>query len=209
MKFDSAVFDLDGTLWDSTDTVLKAWNEALKPISHLRGPLTREELHGAFGKLLPDIGRMFMPMADEATRESILASLSVIEHDFLSREGGRLYGGLEETLKALSKEIDLFIVSNCQTGYIEGFLQFHKLGSYFRDIECAGATGKTKSENIRLIVERNQLELPVYIGDTALDYESAEQAGLPFIHAAYGFGSVPDCYAKIDSFPQLVDILLK
>ena len=28
----------------------------------------------------------------------------------------------------------------------------------------------------------------IYIGDTAKDQEAAQVAGIPFIHAAYGFG---------------------
>ena len=61
---------------------------------------------------------------------------------------------------------------------------------YFTDWECSGRTGLPKGENIRLVVERNHLQAPVYVGDTRLDYEAAQQAGVPFIHAAYGFGTI-------------------
>ena len=40
------------------------------------------------------------------------------------------------------------------------------------------------------MAERLGLQAPVYVGDTVLDYEAAKAAGVPFIHAAYGFGKV-------------------
>ena len=55
-----------------------------------------------------------------------------------------------------------------------------------------GRTGKPKSENIKLIVERNNLQNPVYVGDTQWDCDAATAAGVPFIFAAYGFGKVTD-----------------
>ena len=46
-----------------------------------------------------------------------------------------------------------------------------------------------KADNIRLAVSRFNLKSPVYIGDTTGDEEAAADAGIPFIHAAYGFGT--------------------
>ena len=47
------------------------------------------------------------------------------ENEYLSIHGGTLYPGLEDTLKELKKNYRLFIVSNCQSGYIEAFLHAH------------------------------------------------------------------------------------
>ena len=54
----------------------------------------------------------------------------------------------------------LFIVSNCQDGYIECFFKAHKLDKYFTDYECPGRTGLSKGENNKLIIERNNLKNP-------------------------------------------------
>ena len=40
-----------------------------------------------------------------------------------------------------------------------------------------------------------------------MDGQSARQAGVPFIHARYGFGQSDDFDAVIDSIDQLPDIL--
>ena len=117
-----------------------------------------------------------------------------------------LYPQLEETLEALSQKLPLFIVSNCNAEYIPCFLDAHQLHRYFQDWECIGRTGKQKWENIRLVVERNHLQRPVYVGDTAMDQEAAQKAGVPFLHAAYGFGEVTGA-PEISQFPQLLELL--
>lgn len=64
----------------------------------------------------------------------------------------------------LSDTYDLFIVSNCQDGYIESFYEYHKLERYFKDYENPGRTGLSKGENIKLVIDRNNLDAPVYVG---------------------------------------------
>lgn len=39
------------------------------------------------------------------------------------------------------------------------FFKAHKLDKYFIDYECPGRTGLPKGENIKLIVERNNLKI--------------------------------------------------
>ena len=55
------------------------------------------------------------------------------------------------------------------------------------------------------IVRRNNLKNPVYVGDTIKDMLSSQEAGVDFIHAAYGFGEV-DCEKKINSLSELLDM---
>ena len=64
-----------------------------------------------------------------------------------------------------------------------------------------------RSDNIALVVKRQGLKRPVYVGDTDWDYQAARRAGVPFIHAAYGFGQVEGVPA-IRRFGEL-DGLLK
>lgn len=42
------------------------------------------------------------------------------------------------------------------------------------------------------------------MGDIQGDYEASKKAGVGFIHAAYGFGSVPEAQHKILAFSELV-----
>jgi phosphoglycolate phosphatase len=54
-----------------------------------------------------------------------------------------------------------------------------------------------------MIIERNQLQNPVYVGDTEGDGNASREAGIPFVFARYGLGHA-DTYNKvIDSFEEL------
>ena len=106
-------------------------------------------------------------------------------------------------MKILKEKYHLYIVSNCQSGYIEAFLEHYGFGHYFEDIECYGNNLLSKGENIRLVVERNGLTKAVYVGDIQGDYDATMEAGLPFIHAAYGFGTIAQETAKINCLAEL------
>ena len=78
---------------------------------------------------------------------------------------------------------------------------------YFEDTECWGRTRLSKGESNKILIARNHLKNPIYVGDTAGDYQSAIDARIPFIYAAYGFGEVRDCDYKIQSIRELPEVL--
>lgn len=206
MKIDALMFDLDGTLWDSTDVILKAWNNVLSTRNGLREPITKEQLKGVMGLQLPQIGERFFPDIDEKLRLEVMEECCRIECDWILREGGHLYGKLEETLKKLSENHLLFIISNCQDGYIQSFLEYHKLEKFFKDFECAGNTGLSKGENVKAMIQKYNLKNPVYIGDTQGDCDAASVAEIPFVYAKYGFGKVDRYDYVINEPSELLDI---
>lgn len=206
LMFDSVLFDLDGTLWDAVPEIAHAWNLALAEKGVDRPPITVEELRPCMGMLLPDIGARLLPELPEAQMLDALDHCCAVENDYLAVHGAAVYPGAAETLAALREHCSLFVVSNCQRGYIEAFFQGTGLGKHFDGFECAGRTGLTKAENIALVAKRYGLKAPVYVGDTALDAASAREAGVPFVHAAYGFGIVENAPA-VHSLGELPGLL--
>lgn len=207
MKFDGIIFDLDGTLWDSTEEVAKTWTSVIAKYNLKRKEVTVEDLKPCMGKLLDEIASILLPELDAKMQLKVIKECCEYENEYLGDYGATLYDKLEDTLKELSKKYKLFIVSNCQDGYIECFFKAHKLDKYFIDYECPGRTGLPKGENIKLIVERNNLKNPVYVGDTQGDANAAKFANVPFVFAKYGFGNVEEFYNSIDSFDQLLKII--
>ena len=199
---DGILFDLDGTLWDAVAGICTAWNRGLEQCGvPLR--FAEEEIRGCMGMLLEDIAARLMPGLTPERRREVMAVCAAEQAGYLARHGGTLYGGVEDTLATLSARCPLFIVSNCQSGYIEGFLAVTGLGRYFTDFTCPGETGKPKGENIALLVARHGLKRPVYVGDTQGDYNAASSAGVPFLHAAYGFGTIDRPVPSVERFTDL------
>jgi phosphoglycolate phosphatase len=205
-NMDSIIFDLDGTLWDSTDVVLVAWNEVVKKYKQIENPISKKDLESIMGLQVKEIGRKLFPNVGEDVQQRILKECCERECGYIEKQGGMLYDHLEEVLHILSQKYKLFIVSNCQCGYIEAFFKFHKLEKYFIDFENPGRTGLSKGENIKLIMNRNNLKDPVYVGDTEGDLRAARYAGVPFVYARYGFGEVPQFDGVIDYFDDLLKL---
>lgn len=201
---DSIIFDLDGTLWDPLDVVTEAWNSVLA--KHEEQLLSRDDIKGVMGLQHQEIGDKLFPNFSEEKHREVADQFSEVECRRLSNEGGRLYEGVEAVLNKLSEKYDLYIVSNCQEGYIESFYRYHGLDKHFLDFENAGRTGLSKGENIKLVMERNNLSNPVYVGDTTGDHEAAKAAGIPFVYAAYGFGDVDGFDHAIEEFEELLEL---
>jgi phosphoglycolate phosphatase len=208
-KFDSIIFDLDGTLWDSTDTVTEAWQAALAKAPYMSDEImTRDRVRSITGMTYDKIFETLFPFLSHEQREEVKYLCSVSELEILHKKGGTLYANLADTLTYLGKKYKLYIVSNCQSGYIELFLDLHNMHPHFLAHQCFGTKGNPKADNIRDIVIDHNLKNPVYIGDTTGDYESATKAGVPFIFASYGFGKVESGQvATINNFEELAEIL--
>lgn len=198
------IFDVDGTLWDTTEVVAKAWNKAVEMTGVTAEVITGEVLKKEFGRPMNVIADDLFPGLDAEKKQEIMDICCQYEHEYLEKyEDNLCYEGMRETLICLSKEHRICIVSNCQCGYIEQFLRKTDLEEYVTDIECYGNTKKSKGENIRMVIERNHLEDPVYVGDTMGDYEASCEAGIPFIFAAYGFGDV----AGVEKIEKICELL--
>lgn len=206
-KLQAVGFDLDGTLWDSTRTVAVTWQRVCREDPRVCHVPSAEEIGGIMGLTLKGIAHQFFPYLPLEEGLEILKKCCQDENVEILQRGGQLFEGLESVLASLCARYRLFIVSNCQEGYIEAFLTYHKLKQYFCDYENHGRTGLSKGENIRLVMERNQVNRAIYVGDTQGDRDAAVSAGVPFIHAAYGFGKVAQDVPRLQRITELPRLL--
>lgn len=205
---EAIIFDLDGTLWDSTGCACDIWNRVFEKHNVVNFRMTQEKVSELMGKTMEEISEILFPNFSYEKRKSIVDDFGDEEVNYLYENGAFLYDGIEKTIELLSHQYNLYIVSNCQDGYIPAFLHAHKLGRYFKDIEMSGRTGMDKGRNIRLLMKRNDIKSAVYIGDTEGDEIASRYAEIPFVWAKYGFGNavLPD--AVIESISELPQIIL-
>lgn len=201
------IFDMDGTLWDSAAGVAESWNEAILAYGYERKPLTAGDIQSVMGKTMEDIADILFPELKVMQRKELLDLCCRLENDYLRRHGGVLYPDIRKTMEKLKVNYHLYIVSNCQAGYIEAFLDYYKFHDLIEDIECYGNNDKPKGENIALLYQRNNLEDAVYVGDIQGDYDASMSAGVRFIHAGYGFGKVEADVPEIQKFSDLIEVI--
>lgn len=201
---DALIFDVDGTLWDSRAPVGESWNAVIERETGSRLDLSPSRLSTLFGKTMREITDALLPHLPPDRRDAVAADCYAYENEYLETHPGVLYPGVADTLALLSRTWPLYIVSNCQSGYIEVFLRSAGLSPYIRGHLCHGDTGRSKGDTLRILMEREGLKAPVYVGDTQGDADACGQAGIPMIWASYGFGTVSAPWRTISSFDALL-----
>ena len=191
---DGIIFDVDGTLWDSTEAVARSWNQAIEENTDFSLSLTADWLKSLFGKTMDEITLALFPSCPKEERDRIGYLCFNYENRLLETDHGVLYPDVARTLENLSQKTGLYIVSNCQ-------------GKYIKDFLCFGQTQVPKNESIRLLMERNHLQDVVYVGDTSGDFDACQKADVPFIYASYGFGDIPDPPRQIGAIRELPALL--
>ena len=207
MNYESLIFDIDGTLWDSRALVAEGYNIQLKKegLDHLC--VDAEILKSQFGKVKNVIADDLFASIPVPERYHLIDRCMEMEQIHMHQDPCHIgYPKVPETIRELAKKHRLFIVSNCECGYPE--LTMEKLGltPYIQGHLCFGDTGTSKGQTILKLMRDHNIESCIYIGDTQGDYKATVEAGIPFIWASYGFGN-PDGYTKkIDSFEELLNL---
>ncbi|MFA6857685.1 MAG: HAD-IA family hydrolase [Treponema sp.] len=207
MKFDGVILDIDGTIWNTTEIVADAWNKAIE-CSHYNIKITADILKNEFGKTMEKIADDLFPFIKGSERSLLLKKCCAEEQHALRLNTKKIeYTGVFETIKKIAETHRIFIVSNCQKGYIELVMDKVGITPFISDYECFGNTGKGKSFNIVDIIRRNGIADPVYVGDTQGDSDACKEAGVPFIWASYGFGKPVSYYAAVKSFCEIENLI--
>ena len=203
--YESLIFDIDGTLWDSRALVAEGYNIQLRAegLGHLC--VTAEDLKPLFGKVMTEIADVILASVPENQRYDLMDRCMATENHYLHDNPCHIgYPGIRETVAKLSKKYRLFIVSNSQCGYPELCISKLGLKDYITGHLCFGDTGAEKGVTIRRLMEKYNIQNAAYVGDTQGDYEATVQAGIPFIFAAYGFGQPERWDGKIEKFEDLL-----
>ena len=193
MNYESLIFDIDGTLWDSRALVAEGYNIQLNKEGLSRYCITAETLKPLFGRVMTEIADVLFADFPEKERYALMARCMETENRHLHENPCHIgYPGVRETMEALAKTHRLFIVSNSQQGYPELCISKLGLTGCITGHLCFGDTGTS--------------ELSAYGLCHLGDYEATVEAGVPFLWASYGFGTPAGYAGKIDSFEDLLKL---
>jgi phosphoglycolate phosphatase len=200
---DSLVFDLDGTLWDTCASCALAWNVVLRRHKISFREISASDVRKVTGKPHDVCIRETFDGLSEPQLRILVDETSTEDNRMIALHGGSLFAGVPEGITVLADSYPLFIVSNCQTGYIELFQRWSGLTEKFVDFECWGNTGRPKADNLYNVIARNRLTKPWFIGDASGDLAAARACRVPFVHATYGYGQVESAELRLHEFMDL------
>ena len=169
--------------------------------------VTAEDLKPLFGKVMTEIADAILATIDPKDRYDLMERCMDTENKYLYENPCHIgYEGIVDTIKKLSKNHRLFIVSNSQKGYPE--LCVEKLGikKIISGHLCYGDTLTCKGETIKKLMADHNITSACYIGDTMGDMEASDYAGIPFVFCTYGFGTPDHYWKKVYSFEQLLEL---
>ena len=207
MNYESLIFDIDGTLWDSRALVAEGYNIQLKKegLDHLF--VDAETLRPLFGKVMTAIADAIFASIEPPERYDLMERCMDTENKYLFENECKIgYPKVKETLEALSKKYRLFIVSNSQCGYPELCIDKLGLTDYIEGHMCFGDTGTSKGQTILTLIRKHNIGSCIYIGDTQGDLEACQEAGIPFIFCGYGLGQAERWDARIESIEELLNM---
>jgi phosphoglycolate phosphatase len=205
MRHDAVIFDIDGTLWDASRTSAEGWTRGLASLGIDR-VINTAEIRTVTGRPYDACMDILLPGLKHKYPE-LLTALQDHEMKAIERRGGEFYDGAIESVRALSRDFRIFLVSNCQEWYLELFLRLSGLGPDLAGADCHGRAGLTKKAMLLQLKSNYRLRGPVYVGDTADDDRAAKDVGIEFVHAAWGFGTPGRGARRARSFVELVKYL--
>ena len=207
MKTDAVIFDIDGTLTNSTRAIVSSWNRHLSSLDLPHILLSEETAGSLMGKTMDDWAAAVLPDLPVEEARRITEVMEQKENEEIRRNGTDLYPDVRETFQLLSRDYELFILSNCGKGYIEAVMEYAGIEPFVKGHLCYGDDLLDKPDNLKKMISDYGLKNPVYVGDTARDEECCQIAGVPFIFVSWGFGDVPDARYRCDAMKDLPDVI--
>lgn len=189
--YQTVIFDLDGTLLDTLDDLADSTNYAL--VHNGLPARSREEIRRFVGNGVERLLHLAVPEGTDPALEA--KCLAEFRAHYLNNMNNKTapYPGVLELLEALRKHsIPCAVVSNKFDGAVKGLCQSYFNGRIPVAIgESQGVMRKPAPDTVYLALSQLERDKTgaVYVGDSDVDLQTAQNAGLPCISVSWGFRS--------------------
>ncbi|SEA75131.1 phosphoglycolate phosphatase [Desulfuromusa kysingii] len=183
----TVIFDLDGTISDSSEGIFQSFNYALHKMN--AATMLRTDVNRYIGPPLDESFRSLLETNDE---DIVNAAVEFFRHDYttVGYKINDLYAGIDNVLLQLAANgYRLFIATTKKTATACDVLRHFRLDHYFQGV-YGGSSTIPKPELVRHILTEHHClhDKSVMIGDTHYDIHAAQQNGIFSIGVAWGFG---------------------
>jgi phosphoglycolate phosphatase len=210
-KFTSVIFDLDGTLVDSTEDIAGALNKALA--AHTTAVVTPAQVAHALGggpRVL--VEKCLAAAGVDVSGEVLDDILRDYSANYIAEPvvKTRLLDSAGEIIRTLdARGVTMGVCTNKRTAIARQVLQALGLADFIGAVVGSDATASPKPHPQHLIDTAQALAVPtgsvLYVGDTAIDARTSAAAGIAYGHVAWGQPDVGADFA-LGSFADLLHI---
>lgn len=196
-RYNTVLFDLDGTLTDPGIGITKSVEYALN-----RYEITvadRAELYPFIGPPLMDSFMKYYGFSKEQAVEAVGAFREYFRETGLFEN--EVYQGIPTLLKALKEEGKILLVASSKPEeFVLTVLKHFDLLQYFDFVGGAAMdeTRSKKDEVVEYVLQKAQItdrSAAIMVGDRKFDVEGAHAKGLDAIAVTYGYGSLEELSA--------------
>ncbi len=199
------IFDLDGTLADSSEGILESMEVALNACGHLMLVRDAKQL---IGPNLPISVGIANPNLDSATIQQVVEAY----RSYYNQTGhmkSKLYPGAREALERLGEASrPIYILTNKIQRAADIICGHLGLDGLVDHIFGQNAAEQPKPERLMTIVAEHGLKSGVLVGDGLDDFAAAQKAGFRFVLAKWGYGAqcVLEKHGSVDGMDGLEEI---
>lgn len=188
------IFDLDGTLIDSAPDIQSVANGILR--DHRKSDLSLQETRSFVGEgAAVFVKRMMAARSIEETPQSFaqIHEAFIAQYEY-AVDKATFYPGALDTLKALRAEgYKLGLCTNKPEAAARAVIRHMQIEEFFDSVIAGGMLSSRKPEPDMLLATMAQLgeAHTLYVGDSEIDAETAERAGVPFALFTLGYRKTP------------------
>jgi phosphoglycolate phosphatase len=193
LKFDSVLFDLDGTLTNSLPGIARSIQHVLRILSPAATAIPSEaDLRWCVGPPLRDLFQRLLITTDQTIIEKAV-ELYIERYERIGFRESRVYPGVPEMLAAVSAGRRLILVTSKLTESAEKVLAEFSLRKYFEGVYGTDRHGKPsdKSELVQTAITDHQCSpaTTAIVGDRHHDIAAGKTDHLFTIGVTYGYGT--------------------
>lgn len=190
----AVLFDLDGTLIDSSEGITKSVQYALKHYG-----IDEDNLESLKKFIGPPLWESFVKYYD-FSKDQGMEAVDVFRerYNVVGLFECCLYPGVEKCIRNLKYKGYLIAVASSKPEITcKRILEYHKILDLFDEVSGASTDGKveTKDQVLNQLFDRwpdMKRDEMVLIGDTIFDIEGAKKVDIKSVGVSFGFGSTED-----------------
>lgn len=210
----SIIFDFDGTLHNTLKIYYPAFSsgvEFLREHGFAKDFELNEKNVSRFLGEKPNFAYdLIADGADDSLKREVMALVGKKMDENIKNGIGELYDNSLKVLEKLSKDYDLYILSNCRESYLDLALDVYNIKKYLKKCFAAETYAFIPKDEIIKKERQNIKEEIIFVGDRHHDMEAAKKNELKSIFCTYGFGNAKegkDANYKISSIGELLNLL--